>query len=85
MSGSFLSIHEGTPKTTSAYSQVAVQNQSLTTIISILGRVLATTSWAHLAFPRMELPLTHQADLVGVDMWLRPVKRVPLTRSGLSP
>src|SRR3989344_6799533 len=73
MSGCFRSIHDGTPKIMSAYSHVAVQNQSLTIIISILGIVLIITSYAHLLFPNMELPFTHQAVLVGVEMWLDPV------------
>jgi hypothetical protein len=72
-SGSLRSAQLSTPKTTSAYSQVAVQNQSATTTISIFGRVLTMTLWAHLALPRMELEFAHIADLVGVGMWVFPV------------
>ncbi len=54
-------------------------------IISIFGRVLTMTSWAHLELPRMELPFTHQAVFVGVGMWVEPVKRLPFTLRGRSP
>jgi hypothetical protein len=83
-SGSLRSAQLSTAKTTSAYSQVAVQNQSATTNISIFGRVLTMTLWAHLALPRMELESAHMADLVGVGMWVFPVNcRLP-TRRGRS-
>ncbi|MDR5683159.1 MAG: hypothetical protein QN163_03930 [Armatimonadota bacterium] len=83
-SGSLRSAQLSTANTTSAYSQVAVQNQSATTSISILGRVFTMTLWAHLALPKMELERTHMADLVGVGMWVFPVNCFVPNRRGRS-
>src|SRR3989337_400874 len=85
MSGSFRSIHDGTPKTMSAYSHVFVQNHSFTTIISIRGSVFMITSYAHFEFPRIEFPFTHHAVFVGVGMWVSPVNVFVPTLSGRSP
>src|SRR3989304_9964200 len=83
-SGSFRSFQAGTPKTTSAYSHVFVQNQSFTTIISIRGSVFTITSYAHFEFPRIEFPFTHPAVFVGVGMWVGPVNVFVPTLSGRS-
>src|SRR4030065_374121 len=89
ISGSVSSTQLCTGKTTSAYSQLPVHSQSFTITISTCGSTFAIILYAHFALFRL-FELAVQMVLVGVGMWLCPVRttRSPvflsLIMSGLS-
>src|SRR3970040_1303879 len=73
----------------SAYSQEAVISMSVDMISSTFGLTFLISSYTHLAL-LMRFTLVNQMTLVGVGMWVVPVKTFRpyfgvLTMSGLSP